>query len=311
MGLIFMGTPQFASPSLKAIMESGEEIKAIVSQPDRPQGRGRKVELSPIKRLALEYKVLLLQPSKIRNSLVIEQIKSLNPEFIIVVAYGQRLPKEILSLPVHGCINLHASLLPRYRGAAPIQWAIINGEVKSGVTTMLMNEEMDKGGILLQEEVVIDPNDTAQSLHDKLAGRGAELLIRTLEGMRKGNLVPRPQDERLATYAPKMTKDQGRINWAKQADEVRNLVRGVTPWPGAYTYHKKVLLKVWKVELAEGKEEGQPGEVIGLSEQGILVATGKGRVVLTEVQPESGKRMNANEYRRGHLIQKGDLLGLT
>ncbi|HXG30767.1 MAG TPA: methionyl-tRNA formyltransferase [Thermodesulfobacteriota bacterium] len=307
MRIVFMGTPEFAVPSLRALIDSEDEVVAVVCQPDKPKGRGLEVVSPPTKVLAEKHGIPVLQPQRIKTEEFFNELKELNPDLICVVAYGKILPKNILDLPTHGCINVHASILPKYRGAAPINWAIIRGERITGITTMRMDEGMDTGDILLKREVPIDDEDTGETLSQKLSLIGAEILIETIRLLKEGKLIPVPQDHSQATYAPMLKKEDGKIDWRKTAEEIRNLIRGTLPWPGAYTTLEGKLLKVYKARVSEG--DGRPGEIIK-SGSGILrVATGKDALDLLEVQIEGGKRLKAEEFLRGRRIKEGTLLG--
>lgn len=306
-----MGTSDFALPALEVLHASHYQIVLVVTQPDRPKGRGLKLSPPAVKELALSLNLPVIQPLKIKDPSIIQHLKLLKPQFILVVAYGQFLPKEILSLPEQGCVNLHPSLLPKYRGPAPIPWAILQGEEKTGVTTMLIGEGMDAGPILLQDEIEIEPEDTAATLHDKLAIMGAELLFKTIEGLEKGRLSPIPQAEELASYAPKLKKEDGRIDWKKTSRQIHNQVRAMNPWPGAYTFYSGDLLKVWQARLCgEGKigMEGEPGKILGIVDGGIEVQTGNQPLLITEIQRAGGQRMPVREYLKGHLFCPGTKL---
>jgi len=307
MRIVFMGTPEFAVPSLKALIESEDEVVAVVCQPDKPKGRGLEVLPPPTKVLAEKHGIPVLQPQKIKTEEFFNELKKFSPDLICVVAYGKILPKNILDLPPYGCINVHASILPKYRGAAPINWAIIRGEKVTGITTMKMDEGMDTGDMLLKREIPIDDEDTGETLSQRLSLIGAELLIETIRLLKGGGLNPIPQDHSQATYAPMLKKENGNIDWGKPAEEIRNLIRGTLPWPGAYTTLEGKLLKIYKARVNEGT--GNPGEVIK-SDSGILrVATGRGALDLLEVQIEGGKRLKAEEFLRGRRIKEGMIVG--
>jgi methionyl-tRNA formyltransferase len=307
MKIIFMGTPEFAVPSLQALIDSGDEIVAVVCQPDKPKGRGLDVTAPPTKVIAEKHGIPVLQPQKIKTEEFFNELKKLSPDLICVAAYGKILPKNILDLPPHGCINVHASILPKYRGAAPINWAIIRGEKITGITTMKMDEGMDTGDMLLKKEIPIEDEDTGETLSQKLSLIGAELLIETLKLLKEGKLNPIPQDHSQATYAPMLKKEDGKIDWSKSAEEVRNLIRGALPWPGAYTTLDGKLLKLYKARVSDGV--GNPGEVIK-SDSGILrVATGNDSLDILELQIEGGKRLKAEEFLRGRRIRDGSVLG--
>lgn len=302
-----MGTPEFAVPSLQALIESEDEVITVITQSDKPKGRGLEVVPPPTKVLAEEHGVPVLQPQKIKTEEFFNELKKFNPDLICVAAYGKILPKNILDLPPYGCINVHASLLPKYRGAAPINWAIIRGEKVTGITTMKMDEGMDTGDMLLKKEVQVDDEDTGETLSEKLSHVGAELLIDTIRLLKKGELQPVQQDNSQATYAPMLKKEHGKIDWEKPAEEIRNLIRGTIPWPGAYTTIDGKLLKIHKARVSEGA--GNPGEVIK-SDSGILrVSTGKGTLDLLELQLEGGKRLPAEEFLRGRRIKEGMVFG--
>jgi methionyl-tRNA formyltransferase len=307
MRIVFMGTPEFAVPSLQALIDSGDEIVAVVCQPDKPKGRGLEVASPPTKVLAERHGVPVLQPQKIKTEEFFNELKKLGPDLICVAAYGKILPKNILDLPPHGCINVHASILPKYRGAAPINWAIIRGEKVTGITTMKMDEGMDTGDMLLKKEIPIEDEDTGETLSQKLSYIGAELLIETLKLLKEGKLNPIPQDHSQATYAPMLKKEDGKIDWSKSAEEVRNLIRGALPWPGAYTTLDGKLLKIYKARISNSV--GNPGEVIK-SDSGILrVATGNDSLDILELQIEGGKRLKTEEFLRGRKIKEGSVLG--
>ena len=309
-----MGTPEFAVPSLNALIDSGEDVVAIVTQPDKPKGRGKKLTLPPVREAALKHNIPVFQPEKIKDELFITAIKNFCPDIIVVVAYGNILPKVILDIPSKGCINVHASILPKYRGAAPINWAIINGEKETGITTMLMDEGMDTGDMLLTDKIEIKNDDTASSLQDRLKYIGANLLIKTINGIKSKTIRPIPQDDSQATYAPMLKKEDGRIDWTMKAGEIKNLVRGLNPWPGAYTRWNGKQIKIFKTEVVEAVVSGQwsvvreePGTVINVSTEGVFVATGKGILLIKELQPESKNKMTASEFVKGYRIVTGQI----
>jgi len=304
--IIFMGTPDFAVPTLQMLIDRGEEVVAVVTQPDRPKGRGQQLQAPPVKELALAHGIAVLQPLKVRAPEVIEEIRALAPDLIVVVAFGQILPKSLLEIPSHGCINIHASLLPRYRGAAPLNWCIINGETETGITTMLMDVGLDTGDMLLKMATPIDPEENASSLHDRLSLLGAEAMAATLDLLAKGELVPQKQDDSLSCYAPMLKKELGEIDWEKEPETIRNLIRGVTPWPGAYTWLDGKMLKVFRASLANGS--GAAGEVLQAGKVGLEIACGSGSLVIEELQLEGKKRMNAADFLAGYKIAPGTLL---
>jgi methionyl-tRNA formyltransferase len=306
MRVIFMGTPQFAVPTLERLLERGHDVVAVLTQPDRPAGRGRKLVRSPVKLVAEREGIPVLQPTTLRDEALLAGLRAMEPDVVVVVAYGHLLPPEVLGMPRCGCVNVHASLLPEYRGAAPINWAVIRGEKKTGVTTFRMDETMDTGGILLQREVPIADEDDAGTLYATLSEVGAEALVETLEGLEEGTLAPLRQDVSRATRAPKLKKADGEIDWAQPAEHIWCLVRGTVPWPVAYTHHRGKVLKVWKVTWRSDEPGGEAGEVLAVSPGGVEVRAGTGVVVLLEVQPENGRRMGAAEFARGHGLAPGD-----
>jgi methionyl-tRNA formyltransferase len=306
MKLVFMGTPEFALATLKALVASEHRILAVVTQPDRPKGRGQEMTASPVKTFALQSGIDVLQPEKASAEDFIATLCGLHPDLIVVVAYGQILRQAVLDIPRLFCMNLHSSLLPKYRGAAPINRAIIDGEKESGVTTMKMDAGMDTGDILLTQKIPIADTDNAQTLHDKLATAGADLVLETLHQLENNALTPIVQDSSQASLAPKLKKEDGRIHWDKDAESLHNLVRGLEPWPGAYTFLNSKRLRLCTVETAPGESGDRPGEVVRITDHGIEVATGKGRLVITELQPEGKKRMSAKSFLAGNKITKGD-----
>ncbi len=304
-----MGTSAFAVPALERLIASRHAVLAVVTQPDRPQGRGRRTAYSPVKQVAMTQRVHLLQPHRASNPQLLAELKSLDPHIIVVAAYGQLLLPALLTIPRLGCINVHASLLPKYRGAAPINWALIHGERVTGVTIMLIDETLDTGPILLQSELVIDPGDDAGTLQERLAVHGAETLMRALDGVEYGSLQPTPQDHTQATYAPKLRKEDGTIGWHRRAVDLANLIRGVTPRPGAVTTHRGKPLRIWRATPMTMSGVGTPGRIATIDPRGAWVETGDGYLVLVEVQPASGRRMEAAAYARGHGLHPGDVLG--
>ena len=301
-GIIFMGTPQFAVPALKALHKNNQDIALVVTQPDRPKGRGRKLTPSPVKETAMNLRFSVIQPSSVRTAEFSKHIEKHTPDFIVVVAFGHIIPKNILTIPNIATINIHASLLPKYRGPAPIQWAIINKEKETGVTTMLMDEGMDTGDILLSSELEIAPDDTSGTLHDRLADLGADLLIQTLNAFETGNINPISQDQTQATYAPMLKKNDGRINWKLPADSLEAFIRGMTPWPGAFTFHDKKRLKIFKAKTIVMGAEASPGTVIKSFPDELWISTGKGALSIMEIQGESGKRLLIKDFLRGYKL---------
>lgn len=309
MKIVFMGTPDIAVPCLQKIIDEKYEILGVVTQPDKPKGRGKKLGMSPVKELAIENNIPVYQPVKARDKEFIDKIKSLNPDVIVVVAFGQILPKEILEIPKLGCINVHVSLLPKYRGAAPINWVIINGEEKTGVTTMFMDEGLDTGDMILKTEVNLDENITAGELHDKMMNIGAETLKETLRLIEEGNAPREVQNHEEFSYAPIMNKSLGNIDFSKSAREIHNLVRGVNPWPSAYTTYNDVIMKVWKTKVLDEKSTKDVGTIIDVSKDGIKVSTIDNVLLIEEIQMPNKKRMLVGEYIKGNTIETGLVLG--
>ncbi len=314
MKVVFMGTPDFAVPALQILLDRRYSLQAVVTQPDRPKGRGRSTAPPPVKILAEEYGLLVLQPESVRQKAVIEILRSLAPDVILVVAYGQILPESILNIPALGCINIHASLLPKYRGAAPIHWAIIRGESETGITTMFMDSGMDTGDILLKRALPIGPYDTTGSLHNSLSHMGAEVLIETLKQLEAGTLNRLPQNEELATYAPMLKKEDGLIDWREPATTLHRKIRGLFPWPGAYTYFQGKMLKL--LEVVPGEKtlaeigDFRPGEVLdGDSADGPVIACGEGCLRIVQIQPQNKKAMKCSDFCRGYHLITGARLG--
>lgn len=307
---MFMGTPRFAVPSLEAVADAGEEFIGVVTQPDRPKGRGEEIASSPVKDWAVAKGIPVYQPIKVRDPEFIKQLRDLSPDLIVVVAFGQILPKALLEIPRSGSVNVHASLLPKYRGAAPINWAIIRGERETGVTTMRMDEGMDTGPILLQERVPIESNDTAESLAERLQVIGARLLVRTIAELKAGRLKSKPQDSSQATMAPLLKKEDGLIRWDQSAEAIVNRVRGLIPWPGAYTFYGPQRWRLWKVSALDPPplRRATPGEILEVQKDGVLVATADRTIRIEELQPENKRRMKAQEYLAGHDLKAGTIL---
>jgi methionyl-tRNA formyltransferase len=307
MRIVFMGTPKFAAPTLEALCRAGHQVPLVVTQPDRIKGRGKKPSPPEVKAAALELNLKTLQPEKMADPGVTETLADIEPDAIVVVAFGFILKRDVLDLPRLGCINGHASLLPKYRGAAPIQWAIAEGEDKTGVTAMLMDEGMDTGDILMQKEVGIDPDDTCGSLHDKLAPVTADLLVEALERLAAGSIKPMPQDHERATYAPMLKKQDGKIDWTMTANKIALRVRAFDPWPGTFTMLEDQPLKVMRAEAEREDPSGVPGSLMRCDKNGIVVSCGEGALRITEIQPPGKRRMNAAEYLAGHCLETGTL----
>lgn len=310
MRLVFMGTPDFASTSLEALLRSGDSVVGVVTQPDRPKGRGHILIPSPVKLVAQREKIPLLQPLKMKDPEFLQALAEWKPDIIAVAAFGRILPPPVLVLPPSGCINVHGSLLPKYRGAGPIQWAIINGETETGITTMLMDEGMDTGAILLQEAISITPDDTASTLSTRLAELGGRLLVETIAQLKAGTLVPRQQDSSLATSAPLLKKEDGAIDWTLPATALANRIRGLSPWPGAYTtVAEGSIWTIWSALALPGQVTKPPGMIVAVTREAIHVATGAGILSVMELQPANSRRMAVSQYLTGHPIAVGSQLG--
>ena len=309
MNIVFMGTPEFALPTLEKIYNSSHSILSVITQPDRPKGRGQKQVDSPTKKFALENNLPLLQPATVNTKEFIAALLENRPDYIIVVAFGQILSETLLKVPKQFCINLHSSLLPKYRGAAPINRAILNGETHSGVTTMIMDKGMDTGDILLVDETPIEQNDDAQSLHDKLSEQGGKLVLETLSRLQKNDLLPTPQNSDLASYAPKLKKDESLIDWKIDAESIFNKIRGLSPWPGTHTLYNGKRLAILKGEIVLGESSDRPGHVERITDTGIEVGTGKNRLKITELKPEGKKAMPVKSFLSGYKINHDDMFG--
>ena len=309
MRIVFMGTPAFAVPSLEALLKSDDQVVGVVTQPDRPKGRGQEVSISPIKTICQRENLPVLQPLKMKDPAFLDALRAWQADLIAVAAFGRILPPVILSIPSRGCINVHGSLLPKFRGAGPIQWAVISGETETGITTMLMDEGMDTGAMLLQEKVPILPDDTAGSLSIRLADVGGRLLVDTIKQLKAGTLVPIAQDHSRATLAPMLKKEDGSIDWASSAHEIERRIRGMSPWPGAFTFAGEERWTIWRALVKEATQWAVPGQVISATKEGIAVATGKGTLLITELQPANSRRMAAAQYLAGHKVSSGMRLG--
>lgn len=309
MKVIFMGTPDFAAGILESIVKAGHEVVLAVTQCDKPKGRGKEVSFPPVKEKALEYDIPVYQPEKIRKEECVSELKTYQPDIIIVAAYGQILPKDILEMAKYGCVNVHASLLPKYRGAAPIQWSIIDGETQTGVTTMMMDVGLDTGDMIEKAVVDITDEDTGGSLHDKLMEAGASLILSTMEKLQSGTAVFTKQDDGLSCYAKMLKKDMGKIDFSQPAVQIERLIRGLNPWPSAYTkYHGKTL-KIWKAFVIEQDAEGEPGEIVEVSKDRFAVQTGKNLLAVEELQLEGKKRMDTKSFLSGVRMEQGEKLG--
>lgn len=311
MKVIFMGTPDFSVGTLEALVEAGHEVVLAVTQPDKPRGRGKEMQFTPVKECALKYNIPVFQPRRVREAECIEELRKYNADIMVVVAFGQILPKEILEMTPYGCVNVHASLLPKYRGAAPIQWSIIDGEEVTGVTTMQMNEGLDTGDMLLKVEIPIEEKETGGSLHDKLAEAGAKLCVKTLEALQNKTVTPVPQGETTTAYAKMLEKQLGNIDWTKSAVEIERLIRGLTPWPSAYTNWNGKVMKIWDAKVVESENdtnEAQPGAIVKVEKDTFDVQTGDGLLKVRELQIPGKKRMDAGAFLRGYQIKEGEIL---
>jgi len=303
--VVFMGTPDFAVPALKALSEYGCQVPLVVTQPDKPKGRGRKLAPPPVKDAASQFGFPVIQPESVKTDEFYNRILKIAPDLLVVVAFGHVLPKRILEIPAYGAINIHASLLPKYRGPAPIQWAIINGETETGVTTMLMDKGLDTGEILLTLKALILSEDTAETLHDRLSLDGAEVLKSTLKGLESQSIRPITQQHALATYAPMLSKKDGCIDWSLPAKKIEQFIRGMTPWPGAFTFYDDKRLKIFKAKIKSMNTLEEPGKVIEGFSNELRISTGDGALSITEIQGSSGKRLNISDFLRGCHIPVG------
>ena len=309
MKILFMGTPDFAVPCLDILIKSEYEVCGVVTQPDKPQGRGHKLTPPPVKRLATENGIEVFQPETLKDFAFKPELERLNPDMIVVVAYGKILPEYILNFPRYGCINMHASLLPKYRGAGPIQWSVINGEEKTGITSMLMEKGLDTGDMLLKVETEIGEYETASELHDRLMVMGAELLVKTIEGIKKGEITPEKQNDEDSCYAPMISKETAKIDWARSAKVVSKLIAGMNSWPVAHTLYKGEVLKIYRATV-KGAAKGKTGQILAANENGIEILCGDGVSILaTEVQFAGSKAMQVRDYLNGHPIEEGVILG--
>ena len=308
MRIVFMGTPDFSVPALKNLAKH-HQVEAVVTQQDRPKGRGHKMQFTPVKEAAIELGIPVYQPQKVKDLEFVDILRQINPDVIVVIAFGQILSRDILELPKYGCINVHASLLPKYRGAAPIQWAVIDGEEVSGVTTMYMGEGLDTGDMIDTAVVPLEKTETGGSLFDKLSLKGAELIVKTLSELEKGTAKRTPQKDELATYAGKITKELGKIDFSKPAKEIERLIRGLNPWPSAYTFMDGKMMKIWDASISSENTDRTPGTIIEVGRDFIKVATGEGILKIHELQLEGKKRMSVSAFLNGYEIT-ADALGV-
>ena len=313
MKIVFMGTPDFAVGALQALIEAGHQVAAVVTQPDKPKGRGKELQMTPVKACAVAHDIPVFQPVKIKDPEAVAVLRGYQADIFVVAAFGQILSEEILAMPKYGCINIHASLLPKYRGAGPIQWAIIDGEKKTGVTIMQMEKGLDTGDMLMQTEVEITSHETADTLHDKLAAAGARLIVEALPKIEAGQVTPRKQNDAESCYAKMLTKSMGRIDWSLEAEKLDCLIRGLISWPGAATLLRGKTLKIWAEEPAEAASfEAQtaakePGTVLAVEKDAFYVQTGAGVIKVTEVQPEGKRRMAVKDFLLGYPIKAGEM----
>ena len=309
MKVVYMGTPDFSVGALEAIINSGHEVTAVVTQPDKPKGRSKELQISPVKACALKYNLPVFQPVKIKEAEAVAKLREFEADIFVVAAFGQILSKEILTMPKYGCVNIHASLLPKYRGASPIQWAVLNGEEVSGVTIMQMDEGIDTGDILMQETVALDAKETGESLFDKLAVCGADLIVKALDAIEAGKVTPVPQDEAKSTHVGMLKKEFGRMDFSQDAIVLERKIRGLNSWPSAYTYLKGKTLKIWDADVvnADKDSKAQCGEVLEVTKDSFLVMTGNGLLAIKEVQLEGKKRMDVKSFLLGNTIEKGML----
>lgn len=321
MRIVFMGTPDFSVPALKALVEAGHQVIAVVTQPDKPKGRGKEVQMTPVKIQAMEYGIPVYQPAKVREASFVEVLKGLEADVYVVIAFGQILPKAVLELPKYGCINIHASLLPKYRGAAPIQWCVIDGERETGITTMMMDVGLDTGDMLEKAVIPIEEKETGGSLHDKLSMAGGDLILSTLKKLEEGTLVRTPQTDEGTCYAKMLTKSLGDIDWNQDAVSIERLIRGLNPWPSAYTMWNGKTIKIWAADVIAGREAADflsesgvsaetgtaPGTVVCSDKRGLVVSTGGGLLSIRELQMEGKKRMDTPAFLRGYPIPAGDV----
>ena len=321
MRIVFMGTPDFSVPALKALVEAGHQVIAVVTQPDKPKGRGKEVQMTPVKIQAMEYGIPVYQPAKVREASFVEVLKGLEADVYVVIAFGQILPKAVLELPKYGCINIHASLLPKYRGAAPIQWCVIDGERETGITTMMMDVGLDTGDMLEKAVIPIEEKETGGSLHDKLSMAGGDLILSTLKKLEEGTLVRTPQTDEGTCYAKMLTKSLGDIDWNQGAVSIERLIRGLNPWPSAYTMWNGKTIKIWSADVTTGREAAAflsesglpsetgitPGTVVCSDKHSLVVCTGDGLLSVRELQMEGKKRMDTPAFLRGYPIPEGDV----
>lgn len=308
MRIVFMGTPDFSVPTLESLIQSCHQVVGVVTQPDKPKGRGKEIQMSPVKETALRHGILVYQPVRARDEAFVEEMRALKPDVMVVIAFGQILSRELLEVPAYGCINIHASLLPAYRGAAPIQWAVINGDKETGITTMMMDVGMDTGDMLEKTVVTLDEKETGGSLFDRLSLLGGELILSTLEKLEQGTLIRTPQEHEKATYVKKIPKSLGDIDWTMDAASIERLIRGLNPWPSAYTRWNGKMLKLWEAEVFPDSGLGRCGEVLEADGDRLTVKTGDGVLKINSLQLEGKKRMDTAAFLRGYPVEAGSVM---
>lgn len=308
MRIVFMGTPDFSVPTLESLIQSCHQVVGVVTQPDKPKGRGKEIQMSPVKETALRHGISVYQPVRARDEAFVEEMRALKPDVMVVIAFGQILSRELLEVPAYGCINIHASLLPAYRGAAPIQWAVINGDKETGITTMMMDVGMDTGDMLEKTVVTLDEKETGGSLFDRLSLLGGELILSTLEKLEQGTLIRTPQEHEKATYVKKIPKSLGDIDWAMDAASIERLIRGLNPWPSAYTRWNGKMLKLWEAEVLPDSGLGRCGEVLEADGDRLTVKTGDGVLKINSLQLEGKKRMDTAAFLRGYPVEAGSVM---
>lgn len=309
MKIVYMGTPDFAVAPLEALIRAGHQVTAVVTQPDKQKGRGKEVQMTPVKECALKHNIPVFQPVRIKEKEAVERLREYPADIFVIAAFGQLLSEEILKMPPFGCVNIHASLLPAYRGAAPIQWAILNGEKQSGVTIMQMEKGLDTGDMLLKKAIPIEPKETGESLHDKLMEIGAELIVEALPLIEAGKIIPERQEESKSSYASRLNKEMGHIDWNKDAGELERLVRGLNSWPSAYTSYRQKTLKIWEADVVKGQNGKLPGEIIQVGKDFVDVSCGKDALRIFSLQLEGKKRMAVKDFLLGYEIRQGMMLG--
>ncbi|MBO5341173.1 MAG: methionyl-tRNA formyltransferase [Lachnospiraceae bacterium] len=310
MKVVYMGTPDFAVGALESIIEAGHDVVLVVTQPDKPKGRGKEMQMTPVKKCAIAHDIPVFQPVKIKEREAVEYLKTFEADIFVVAAFGQILSSEILHMPKYGCVNIHASLLPMYRGAAPIQAVILNKEKETGVTIMQMDEGLDTGDMLMKESIPIAADETGESLHDKLSELGAEMIVKALVAIEEGSLTPVPQGDGKTCYASMLKKELGHIDWNKSADDIEHLVRGLYPWPGTFTFLNGKMMKICAVALSDCPVSGKPGELCEVTKDSLIVNTGEGTLEIKELQPEGKKRMTVHDFLLGNKLEKGMYFGI-